>query len=129
MIFSGRVTEGGGARPGFLLNLTNDAWFGQSTGPFQHFANARLRAVEEGLPLLRAANNGVSAVIDPYGRVLERLDLNAVGVIDSPLPRPLTEPTPFARLGLWVVPAICGLLLAIAWPLAGLPGLARRSRG
>jgi len=90
-------------RPQWLLNLTNDAWFGNSTGPHQHFANARLRAVEEGLPLVRAANNGISAVVDPYGRVLKKLSLNEVGVIDSPLPRPTSGTTLFARLGNWTV--------------------------
>ncbi len=68
IIFPGAVAAAGEARPGFLLNLTNDAWFGRSSGPYQHFASAKLRAVEEGLPLVRAANNGISAVVDPYGR-------------------------------------------------------------
>lgn len=115
VIFSGRVTQSGGARPELLLNLTNDGWFGQSTGPFQHFANARLRAVEEGLPLIRAANNGISAVIDPYGRTLQRLELNAVGVIDTALPKPSESAPPFARIGLWIVPILCALLVALAF--------------
>ena len=59
-----------GRGPGLILNVTNDAWFGDTPGPRQHFAQARLRAVEEGLPLVRAANTGISAVVDPYGRVL-----------------------------------------------------------
>jgi len=65
-----------------LLNVTNDAWFGVSPGPYQHFRQAQIRAVETGLPLVRAANNGISAVVDPYGRVVDALDLNAVGVLD-----------------------------------------------
>jgi len=73
-------------RPQWLLNVTNDAWYGATSGPFQHFAIARTRAVEEGLPLVRAANNGISGVIDAYGRVKARLDLNAIGALDSPLP-------------------------------------------
>lgn len=76
----------GGAPPGLILNLTNDAWFGDTPGPRQHFAQARLRAVEEGLPLVRAANSGISAVVDPYGRVLASLPLAREGVLDSPLP-------------------------------------------
>ena len=76
-------------RPRWLLNVTNDAWYGVTSGPFQHLAIARVRAVEEGMPLVRDANNGVSAIIDGYGRVLARLDLDAIGVLDAPLPEAL----------------------------------------
>lgn len=76
----------GETRPEWLLNITNDAWYGESSGPYQHFAAARFRSIELGLPLVRAANNGISAVIDSYGRVIEKLDLNNVGTITSPLP-------------------------------------------
>jgi apolipoprotein N-acyltransferase len=85
-------------RPAWLLNVTNDAWFGFSSGPFQHFAIARTRAVEEGLPLVRAANNGISGVIDAYGRVVRRLGLDDIGVLDAPLPVALPA-TPYARFG------------------------------
>jgi apolipoprotein N-acyltransferase len=92
-IFPGRVTAEG-ERPGWLLNLTNDAWFGTSTGPYQHLHQARVRAVEEGLPLIRAANTGISAVIDAYGAIRASLPLNTAGVIDQPLPVAV-EQTPF----------------------------------
>lgn len=87
-----------GPRPGWLLNLTNDAWFGVSPGPYQHFAQARLRTIEEGLPLIRAANTGISAVVDPLGRVLRSLPLGIEGVIDAPLPKAIEMP-PYARFG------------------------------
>jgi apolipoprotein N-acyltransferase len=89
VIFPGAAIDPN-ARPAWLLTVTNDAWYGVTSGPFQHVAIARVRAVEEGLPLIRAANNGISAVVDPYGRVLQHLDLNAVDVLDSPLPRALS---------------------------------------
>lgn len=110
VIFSGEVTAGGQPRPGFLLNLTNDAWFGMSLGPHQHFAQARMRAVEEGLPLVRTANTGISAVIDGYGRVKAELPLGVRGVLDSSLPMPVSTPTPFALLGnfLSILLATCG---------------------
>ena len=80
-----------GPRPDLILNVTNDAWFGLTPGPYQHFAQARLRAVEEGLPLVRAANTGISAVVDPYGRVVASLPLGTEGVLDAALPRSLSR--------------------------------------
>ncbi|WP_144863980.1 apolipoprotein N-acyltransferase [Mesorhizobium sp. J18] len=70
----------------FILNLTNDAWFGDTPGPYQHFRQARIRAVEAGLPLVRAANNGISAVVDPHGRIVNAFALNAYGVLDADVP-------------------------------------------
>ncbi len=85
-----------GERPGWLVNLTNDGWFGISSGPYQHFQQARVLAIAQGLPLVRAANTGISAVVDPVGRVVASLPLGAEGILDSGLPRAL-EPTPYVR--------------------------------
>ncbi|WP_293719266.1 apolipoprotein N-acyltransferase [Stappia sp.] len=84
-IFPG-AAEVEGARPGFLLNVTNDAWFGATSGPYQHFALARLRAIEQGLPLVRVANTGISAVFDPFGRVVAERGLGVVDHMDLRLP-------------------------------------------
>jgi apolipoprotein N-acyltransferase len=85
-------------RPGWIVNLTNDGWFGISTGPYQHLQQARLRAIEEGLPVVRAANTGISAVIDPQGRIVARLGLGIEGVLDASLPTAI-PPTVYARFG------------------------------
>jgi apolipoprotein N-acyltransferase len=85
-------------RPGWIANLTNDGWFGISTGPYQHLQQARVRAIEQGLPLVRAANTGISAVIDPVGRIVARLGLGIEGVLDSSLPSAI-PPTIYARTG------------------------------
>ncbi len=109
-IFPGQVTDRNN-RAHWLLNITNDAWFGLSSGPYQHFATTRLRAVEEGLPMVRVANTGISAVIDAYGRTLEHLDLGQRGVIDSGLPTHLPGLTPYGRFGDWI---LLGLLAVVA---------------
>jgi apolipoprotein N-acyltransferase len=96
-IFPGDVVERDD-RPGWIVNLTNDGWFGISTGPYQHLQQARLRAIEQGLPVVRAANTGISAVIDPLGRFVARLDLGQEGVLDSNLPSAI-PPTIYARVG------------------------------
>jgi apolipoprotein N-acyltransferase len=98
----------GESRAGWMLNVTDDAWFGVTPGPYQHFAQSRLRAVEQGLPLARAANSGVSAVVDGLGRVVAALPLGIEGVLDSTLPAP-AQPTFYSRFGaltpilLWIV--------------------------
>jgi apolipoprotein N-acyltransferase len=78
--------------------MTDDSWFGPWTGPYQHLGIAKVRAAEEGLPIARAANTGVSAVIDPYGRIVTSLALDTTGILDSTLPKPL-NPTLFSRIG------------------------------
>ncbi len=85
-------------RPDFLIQITNDAWFGKGAGPKQHLAQARMRAIEQGLPLARAANTGISAMIDPRGRVIAALPLNQSGFVDARLPKPL-PPTLYSRTG------------------------------
>ncbi|MEO8532016.1 MAG: apolipoprotein N-acyltransferase, partial [Deltaproteobacteria bacterium] len=85
-----------GVRPQVIVHLTNDGWFGTFSGPYQHLDQVRLRAIELGLPVIRAANTGVSAVIDPYGRVRDQLRLGTKGVLDYPVPQAL-PPTLYAR--------------------------------
>lgn len=104
-------------RPAWLVNITNDAWFGRSSGPYQHLAMARMRAVEEGLPLVRAANTGISVVTDAYGRIRARLGLNRTGVIDAWLPGALPQAS-FGRrhalsvtLGLLLLAAIASVMI------------------
>ena len=97
IVFPGEATSGS-ERPGWMLNLTNDGWFGHSSGPYQHLRQAQVRAIEQGLPLVRAANTGVSAVIDPAGRTVRSLPLGTEGVLDAQLPRRI-EPPLYARIG------------------------------
>jgi len=104
-------------RPAFMVNITNDSWFGNSSGPRQHLAAARLRAVEEGMPLVRAANTGISALIDSHGMVVANLGLDRQGVLVADIPGSL-PPTVFSRLGLWI-PAGFSILSCIAgWAVA-----------
>jgi apolipoprotein N-acyltransferase len=102
-----------GERPGWLLNLTNDGWFGISTGPYQHFQQARVLAIAEGLPLVRAANTGISAVLDPLGRKIKELPLGTEGVIDSGLPQAIA-PTLYARAGDYIAYAFVAVALVLA---------------
>ncbi len=115
-IFPGQAVALAGPRPRFLLNITNDGWFGVTSGPWQHLAQARLRTIEEGLPMVRDAATGISAFIDPYGRVTGALTLGDAGILDGRLTQPLSPPL-YAivrdRLGLFVVAATLAFLLAI----------------
>ncbi|MFC4175252.1 apolipoprotein N-acyltransferase [Microvirga sp. GCM10011540] len=111
-IFPGEVLPDG-PRPSLILNVTNDAWFGRTPGPYQHFAQARLRAVEEGLPLVRAANTGISAVVDPFGRVTGKLPLGVEGVLDAGLPTAISA-TVYNRHGRFVLTATLVICLMAA---------------
>lgn len=106
-----RAIARAGSRPDWLLQITNDAWFGTVSGPFQHLAQARFRAIEFGLPLARAANTGVSAMIDARGQVLESLGMGVEGVIDAPLPAALPA-TFYSRAGDWPLFTLFGMALA-----------------
>jgi apolipoprotein N-acyltransferase len=99
-----------GERPGWLVNVTNDGWFGISSGPYQHFQQARILAIAEGLPLVRAANTGISAVIDPVGRIVNALPLGAEGVLDARLPTAI-EPTFYLSYGNYIL--ILSLVLSL----------------
>ncbi len=101
IIFPGHVIDDL-FRPDWIFNATNDAWFGTSIGPEQHLASTRMRAVEEGLPVVRAANTGISAIIDANGDLVARLDTGETGVIDAALPF-AHPPTLYARFGDWML--------------------------
>ncbi len=103
-------------RPGWIVNVTNDGWFGNSSGPYQHLQQARVTAIEQGLPLARAANTGISAVVDPVGRIVGSLPLASEGVLDAPLPRSIGAPI-YARFG--DAPAAALILTAFVLAIRG----------
>ncbi|MBZ6077069.1 apolipoprotein N-acyltransferase [Microvirga puerhi] len=111
-IFPGEILPEG-PRPQLILNVTNDAWFGDTPGPYQHFAQARLRTIEEGLPLVRDANTGISAVVDPFGRVTASMALGAAGVLDAHLPVAIAAPFA-AHAGMFVLTAMLLICLMAA---------------
>lgn len=98
-----------GEQADWIVQITNDAWFGRFSGPYQHLAQARVRAIEQGLPLARSANTGVSAMVDPYGRIIDAIPLGRMGVVDVSLPAHLPK-TLYSRYGDW---PIAGLLLLL----------------
>jgi len=112
IIFPNEAMPSSGERPGWLINLTNDGWFGISSGPYQHLQQARVRTIELGLPLVRAANTGISAVIDPLGRVIKALPLGMAGVLDASLPQRIDPPF-YARTGDGAVILVLGAALII----------------
>lgn len=123
-IFPGEIIDRQN-RPAWIFNATNDAWFGHSLGPWQHFASARLRAVEEGLPMVRAANTGISAVIGPYGNLRARIALGVTGIADVALPPPLAPP-PYALYGdLMLLPLLLAAVF-LAWILRAKAGSGER---
>ncbi|MCP5382544.1 MAG: apolipoprotein N-acyltransferase [Kordiimonadaceae bacterium] len=101
IIFPGQVTDPSN-RPDWLLNITNDAWYGNSSGPRQHLLQTRVRAIEEGLPVIRSAGTGISAVIDAYGRIIDHIDLNKRGVINSGLPYKIKQTTLYSIYKQWI---------------------------
>jgi apolipoprotein N-acyltransferase len=115
-IFPGRVVDRGAARPAWLLNVSNDGWYGDSAGPHQHLAMARMRTIEEGLPLVRAANTGITAIVGPLGQVVGSLGYGQQGVVESGLPKPI-QSTTYGRFGdpILVFPALLliGYFLAV----------------
>jgi apolipoprotein N-acyltransferase len=115
IIFPGELRSSD-ERPGWIVNVTNDGWFGNSSGPYQHLQQARVTAIEQGLPLARAANTGISAVIDPLGRIVGSLPLASEGVLDAPLPRSIGAPI-YARFG--DIPAAVMILIAFVLAIRG----------
>ena len=96
----------------FIVNITNDAWFGNSSGPYQHFISSRFRAIEQGAPVFRSANTGISAIIDPYGRVIDLVDLESKGSIVSPLAKKTNE-TVYSKVGDFLFFSVLVLTLII----------------
>jgi apolipoprotein N-acyltransferase len=110
VIFPDQVTRHDGTPPKWIVNVTNDGWYGDSAGPYQHFAQTRLRAIEEGLPVVRAANTGISGVIDPLGRVLERADIFQEAAIVTYLPEPFAGARKYS---LWLLQAFYPVITLI----------------
>ncbi len=123
VIFPGAVTpsDAHGGRPGWFVNVTDDSWFGPWAGPRQHLLIARIRAIEEALPIVRVANTGISAVVDPLGRVRSSLPLDEIGILDVPLPAAMPRSL-YARLGDLVFLGLSVMAALLAYLLARRPG-------
>jgi apolipoprotein N-acyltransferase len=121
-LFPSEIAIPSGGYAGAIINVTNDGWFGNSTGPRQHFHQTRVRAVEQGMPILRSANNGISGVIDPYGRILASIGMNERGVIDSRLPAAIA-PSPYALFGETAFALLLVIIAAAAYALRRNPRL------
>ncbi|WP_425083921.1 apolipoprotein N-acyltransferase [Ruegeria profundi] len=106
--------NGAPERADFILQITNDAWFGTRSGPYQHLAQAQMRAIEQGLPLMRSANTGISGMIDPLGRITASLPLGQAGFVEADLPLPLA-PTVYSRIGDLPVLLVSLLLAVLLW--------------
>lgn len=111
-IFPGEIVAD--IRPAWLIQPTNDAWFGGWAGPRQHYAQARIRAIEQGLPIVRAANTGISAIVDPFGREIAAIGLHTFDHLDGRLPKEL-GPTLYSRIGDWPAVIFALLLLGVSW--------------
>jgi apolipoprotein N-acyltransferase len=115
VIFPSAVINPSQPRPGWMINITNDAWYGNTSGPYQHLEMARFRAIEEGVPLVRSANSGISAVFDSYGQNMGNIGLSKKGILDVFLPTP-TRVVPFyARWGDWITLGLILCMFALAW--------------
>jgi apolipoprotein N-acyltransferase len=112
-IFPGDAVPSG-ERPGWLINVTNDGWFGISSGPYQHLQQARTLAIAEGLPLVRAANTGISVVIDPVGRIVDSLPLGVEGVLDASLPNAIAPPLDLAVGGYTLILVLVASLIIVS---------------
>ena len=112
-IFAGQVRAKTDPAASLMINFTNDAWYGVSSGPYQHLLATQVRAIEEGVPLIRAANTGISAIFDSLGRVQSQLPLNQAGFFDSPIPAALQKPTLYTQIG--DLPVLFGLLVLFGW--------------
>lgn len=107
------MAKGGKNRPDMIVNITNDAWYGQSAGPYQHFSQVIMRAVEFGVPLVRSANTGVSAIIDPYGRILSQTGLFQKSALTNPLPFKTEQKTLYSRWLDYPFLIVCFLVIAL----------------
>lgn len=116
IIFPSQIVDADN-RPQWLVNLTNDGWYGVSQGPYQHLVTARMRAVEEGLSIVRAANTGISAIISPYGQITAFLPLNQKGIIDAELPAPTSLSTVYGHWGNLLPLTLCLLNIIFAFLL------------